>query len=95
MCYPGWYIIFQNETELKLGTPRDRNELFEENLVFSGHTYKSYVHHSPQCYLAFDHYGNVHDDSLCKLTAEDVDIRIYPMIAMTSSAECHRGRVEL
>ena len=94
VCYPEWYLIFHNKTEVKLGVPHRGNELFEETVLYSGYAYKSYVYNDPHCYLAFDDVGNVHDQHLCRVTTQHRDVRIFPMEALQSSS-CHRSTVEL
>jgi len=95
VCYPEWYLIFHNKTEVKLGVPHQGNELFEENMLgFSAHAFKSYIYNEPHCYLAFDDVGNVHDQHLCQVTTGHLDVRIIPMESLLSPS-CHRSTVEL
>jgi hypothetical protein len=74
-CKPGQYIVVyklaannSSDIKLRLGTPRNNSEQFEQVAPFPGiYAYKSSSPATQDCYMAFDSFGNSHDDILCNV----------------------------
>lgn len=65
-CSSGHYIVFQNKTRLGFGLPSDDNGKFKQLVPFPGaYAYKSTAYDEQECYVAFDSFGNSHDEHLC------------------------------
>lgn len=65
-CHPGQFIIFDNMTTVRVGTPSDGNELFEQLSPFTNVVaYKSMAVEGQDCYIAFNRFGHPYNEELC------------------------------
>ena len=78
------YIVFHNRTTIGIGEPDNGNELFERNSPMPGaYSFKSHAFNDDSCFLAFDGFGNAHDDYLCEFNTMSVDT----LISLVDSVE--------
>lgn len=90
-CNPGQFIVFLNTTIATLGVPSNDNELFEQISPFpEAFAYKSNAFDPEECYLAFDRFGNAHDENLCLTDASHMGTLIR-YIETVEETPCNRN----
>ena len=95
VCFPDKFLIFHNKTLLKLGTPTGGNEQFVERQLYYGRVFRSYVFNKPECFMAFDHVGNVHTDQLCKVMLNQSDFLVHRLVGRLTDPCRPRSTTEL
>ena len=98
-CFPGKYLSIRNGTTLRLEVPTNdsaSSELFEEtvNHAFQATAYKSYTS-DPHCFIAFDEMGNAHEQELCTLTTENVDVLFEYLVGGIGTLACDPSKKKM
>ena len=76
-----------------LGVPSNDNELFEQNSPFpEAFAYKSNAFDPEECYLAFDRFGNAHDEHLCLINTSHMGTLIR-YIETVEETPCTNARL--
>ena len=86
-CNPGMYIVFHNRTTIGIGEPNNANEWFERISPMPGaYLFKSHAFNDDICFLAFDGFGNAHNDYLCEFNGTSMDTLIMLIDSVEETA---------